>query len=134
PLALDDDKPQQLPAQPLLADPSLGDALPLKDVIGRQRLLKAATVVMAHGTRVQMTGLREFAPVQSLYVRNPDGSLRNQENGRVIRPDRARGFFVRADGARMQPGFQVGIGWDNYRRIFVEPRFREPFLRIFAWT
>jgi len=72
--------------------------------------------------------------VRPLYVRNADGSLANQENGAVIRPDRRSGFFVDAQGEKLQPGFQVGIGWDNYKRIFTEPRFREPFVRIFAWT
>jgi maltose/maltodextrin transport system permease protein len=67
-------------------------------------------------------------------VRNPDGSLKNQETGSVIKPDMHSGFFVDANGEKIQPGFQVGIGWDNYSRIFTEPRFREPFVRIFAWT
>jgi maltose/maltodextrin transport system permease protein len=97
-------------------------------------MLKAVTVVMPDGSKVQMAGLREFAPVQPLYVRNPDGSLRNQETGRTIRPDRRIGYFVDEDGQRLAPGFQVGVGWDNYRRIFTEARFREPFLRIFGWT
>jgi maltose/maltodextrin transport system permease protein len=26
------------------------------------------------------------------------------------------------------------VGWDNYRRIFTDARFQEPFVRIFVWT
>jgi maltose/maltodextrin transport system permease protein len=52
----------------------------------------------------------------------------------VIKPNFKTGFFETAAGEPLQPGFQVGIGWDNYTRIFTEQRFREPFLRIFVWT
>jgi len=134
PLALVDEKPLEVHAQPQEPSVPVGDPLPLKDVIAKQKLLRALIVVMPDGTRVRMAGLREFAPVRPLYVRNADGSLTNQENGSVIKPDMASGFFVDANGERLQPGFQVGIGWSNYQRIFTEPRFREPFVRIFAWT
>ncbi|HEX6707345.1 MAG TPA: maltose ABC transporter permease MalF [Albitalea sp.] len=134
PLALALEKPLEVKAQPLDPGMALGDPLPLKEVIARQNVLKALTIAMPDGSLVRMAGLRAFAPVRPLYVRNPDGSLKNQENGRVIKPDQAIGFFVDADGQRMQPGFQVATGWDNYQRIFTEARFREPFVRIFAWT
>jgi maltose/maltodextrin transport system permease protein len=89
---------------------------------------------MPDGGKVRMAGLREFAPVQPLYVRNSDGSLKNQQTGAVIRPNRATGFYETEAGQALQPGFRVGIGAGNYERIFSEAKFREPFLRIFAWT
>ena len=134
PLALAAEKPLEARAEPQDASVPLGDPLPLKEVIARQRFLNALTVVMPDGTRVRMAGLRQFAPVRPLYLRNPDGSLTNQENGSVIRPNRRSGYFENAGGEKLQPGFQVANGWDNYQHIFTEPRFREPFVRIFVWT
>lgn len=134
PLALAAEKPLEVKAVPQDASVPLGEPLPIKDVIAKQKLLRALTVELPDGSKVRMAGLREFAPVQPLYVRNDDGSLKNQETGAVIRPDMEAGFFVNEAGERMQPGFQVGIGFEHYTRIFTESRFREPFLRIFAWT
>jgi maltose/maltodextrin transport system permease protein len=44
------------------------------------------------------------------------------------------GYFTDANGEKLQPGFQVETGWENYIRIFSEQKFREPFIRIFVWT
>ncbi|HJV62816.1 MAG TPA: maltose ABC transporter permease MalF [Albitalea sp.] len=134
PLALASEKPLEVHAQPQEASVPLGEPLPLKDVIARQKMLKALLVVMPDGHRVRMAGLREFAPVRPLWVRNADGSLTNQEDASVIRPNMKTGFFETASGEKLQPGFQVAAGWENYQRIFTEARFREPFVRIFAWT
>ena len=134
PLALAAEKPLEVKAVAQDASVPLGDPLPLKDVIGKQKFIRALLVVLPDGSRVQMAGLRQFAPVRPLYVRNDDGSLKNQENGSVIRPDMKSGYFVDANGEKLPPGFQVETGWDNYQRIFTEQKFREPFIRIFVWT
>jgi maltose/maltodextrin transport system permease protein len=100
--------------------------VPLKDVIAQPAHAEGVTVTMPDGTRVQMAGLREFAPVQPLYVRNPDGSLRNQENGQVIRPDSPAGFLRRCGRPAAFARLPGRDGWDNYRRIFTEARFASP--------
>ena len=135
PLALEADKPLEVPAQPQDGSTAaLGEPVALKDLIAHQKALKALTVLLPDGARVRMSGLREFAPVQPLYVRQADGSLKNQQNGTLIRPNLKSGFFETEAGEKLQPGFQVPIGLGNYARIFSEQRFREPFLRIFVWT
>ncbi|MBS0435079.1 MAG: maltose ABC transporter permease MalF [Proteobacteria bacterium] len=135
PLALSAERPLEVPAAPEeTAASALGDAVELKTLIGLQKPLKAISVLLPDGTRLRMSSLREFAQVNPLYRRNADGSLTNQQTQAVIRPNFRTGFFETEAGEPLQPGFQVGIGWDNYRRIFTEPKFREPFLRIFVWT
>jgi maltose/maltodextrin transport system permease protein len=135
PLALLNTKPLEVKAEPaeqvsiVLAEP-----VNLKDLIARQKLLKAVTIQTPDGVKLQMTGLREFAPVQPLYKRNPDGSLTNSADGSVVKPNKTSGFFETAAGEKLQPGFQVRVGWDNYKRIFTDTRFQEPFVRIFVWT
>ncbi len=135
PLALAVEKPIEVAAEPeeqvkiALAEPA-----PLKELIAKQIFLKALLVAMPDGGKVRMTALREFAPVKPLYLRNPAGGLKNQESGSIILPNLKTGFYETATGERLQPGFQVNSGWENYRRIFTEPKFREPFFRIFVWT
>lgn len=135
PIALAANRPLEVNAEP---EPAGAAALPepvtLKDLIGHQKALQALIVTLPGGVKVRMAGLREFAAVQPLWITQADGSLKNQENGTVMRPNMKTGYFETAAGEPVQPGFQVGIGWDNYRRIFTEERFREPFVRIFVWT
>jgi maltose/maltodextrin transport system permease protein len=135
PVALSIERPLELRAVPEeSAAVALGEAVPLKALIGLQKPLKALTVVTPLGEKVRMSSLREFAQTNPLYKRNPDGSLTNQQTGDIVKPNFTSGFFETAAGEKLQPGFQVGIGWENYTRIFTEQRFREPFLRIFIWT
>ncbi len=135
PLALAVEKPLEMAAVPEEdVQITLGDAVPLKDLIARQRFLRALLVTLPDGGKVRMTALREFAPVQPLYVRNAAGGLKNQQTDAIILPNLKTGFYETASGERLQPGFQVASGWENYRRIFTEPKFREPFFRIFVWT
>ncbi|WP_421734177.1 ABC transporter permease subunit [Cellulomonas sp.] len=44
------------------------------------------------------------------------------------------GNFVSEDGDRLTPGWRVGVGFDNFTRVFNDPRLTGPFLQITAWT
>jgi maltose/maltodextrin transport system permease protein len=135
PLALKGTEPLELKLEP--ADQvkiALGDPVPLKDVIAKQAQLKALAFVLPDGRKLRMTGLRQFGAVQPLYEKQPDGSLLNKQNGSVLTPNFDSGFYETASGERVQPGFQVGIGFANYVRIFTDRAFQEPFIRIFVWT
>jgi len=106
----------------------------IKELIAVQKSLKAVTVAMPDGGQVRMTGLREFAPSRLLYTKNPDGSLTNNQDHSVIKPNFKTGFFETADGEKVEPGFQTYIGWKHYVQIFTDASLREPFGRIFLWT
>jgi maltose/maltodextrin transport system permease protein len=135
PLALSRNTPLEVAAQALqTSGVALADALPLKDVIALQPRLRELTVKMPDGKAVRMTSLREFAPVEPLYEQRADGTLVNRESGTVLKANKATGFYETAAGERVAPGFRVGIGWDNYARIFTDKAFQEPFIRIFVWT
>ncbi|WP_243294370.1 maltose ABC transporter permease MalF [Geothrix mesophila] len=122
-----------LKAQPA-TEPLPGDEMPLKDLIDQQPFLKGITVAMPDGGQVRMTGLREFAPSRPQYARNPDGSLTNNQDQSILRPNHKTGFYETADGEQVTPGFQVDIGWKNYVQIFTDTSLREPLWRIFIWT
>lgn len=135
PLALKNTSPLELPVQPAAEVPiALGDPVQLREVISRQAALKAITFVLPDGRKIRMTGLRQFGPVQPLYEPQGDGTLRNQQTGDVLTANFETGFYENQRGERVQPGFQVNIGFDNYRRIFTDSAFSEPFVRIFLWT
>jgi maltose/maltodextrin transport system permease protein len=68
------------------------------------------------------------------FARNPDGTLTDTVTGSILRADHATGYWRRADGTRIEPGFRTYVGGQNYRQIFTEPRFFQPFLRVFGWT
>lgn len=135
PFALDPAKPTELKAESAKAAPFVtGEEVTLKEVIANQKSLKNITIRMPDGAEERMTGLREFAPSHTLYTPRPDGSLINNENSGIIKPNFKTGFYETASGEPIQPGFHVRIGWDNYKRILTDTALREPFGRIFLWT
>jgi arabinogalactan oligomer/maltooligosaccharide transport system permease protein len=44
------------------------------------------------------------------------------------------GNFVSQDGQVLTPGWRVGVGFDNFTRVFTDSRLTGPFLQIAAWT
>jgi len=110
------------------------EPLPMKEVIRHRDVLSRIKVRFPDGTLGTMTGLREFAPVQPLYAKGPDGTLVNQKTGEVLRPDSETGFYLTPAGEQVRPGFKVDIGFGNYVRMVTDPEFRGPFIAIFLWT
>jgi maltose/maltodextrin transport system permease protein len=112
----------------------LGEPMPFKDIIAQQNDLKLLTLHLPDGKELRMTSLREFAPVKAAYKGNADGTLTHTVDGSTLKPNFKTGFFENEAGEQKQPGFQVTIGFDHYKRIFTDSKFSEPFLRIFIWT
>ncbi len=133
PLSLAPEKPQVLKATPAPAA-ALGEEMPMRDLIAHQAALKTLSVQMPDGGEVRMTGLREFAPARQQYTLNKDGSLTNNQDQSLLRPNLRTGFYETASGDTVDPGFQVDIGWKHYGYILTDTGAREPFLRIFVWT
>lgn len=44
------------------------------------------------------------------------------------------GFFVADDGSNLSPGFNAGVGFDNYREVLTDSEFIGPFFRVLAWN
>lgn len=133
-LDLDDPTPGSVAAVAAQEDPPGLAPVELRELIRLQPRLRTLTVTMPDGTAVRMSGLRQFGPVQKLYVRNADGSLTNRQDGSVLRPNFDTGFYQNEAGENIPPGFQVNVGAAHYLRIFTDEAFREPFVRIFIWT
>ncbi len=53
--------------------------------------------------------------------------------GTVYAPD-SDGWFVAPDGQRLNVGWRVPVGFDNFSTAFGDSRYAGPFLKILAWT
>ena len=111
-----------------------GDPMDLSDVIANEEHLKKLTLVTPTGSRLGMTGLSDFAATQPLYAAGPAGTLKNLQDGTVLTPNFRTGFYETPSGDPVQPGFQVRIGWENYKAIFSGSKLNGPFMAIFLWT
>ncbi len=48
--------------------------------------------------------------------------------------DSGRGSFVSDSGQRIEPGWKVGVGFENFQRAFTNQDIRGPFLKVTLWT
>lgn len=117
---------------------SLQPALPLRELIQHRDALMGLTLKLPMSTgldELHYLGLREFGPIMRHWRAHADGlGLTRASDGEVFRPNRDIGYFENTQGERLQPGFKVLVGWQNYSRMVVDAEFRGPFLSIFIWT
>jgi maltose/maltodextrin transport system permease protein len=127
--------PLRVPLRAAGADTAdAGEPLTLKDVVALQATLKQVVATLPDGTELRQSSLRRFIAMRPAYTRNADGTLTDSADGAILHADHESGFWLRPDGTRLEPGFRTYIAGQNYRRIFTERRFLQPFLRVFAWT
>jgi maltose/maltodextrin transport system permease protein len=109
--------------------------LDLKSLLRHRDVLQHLVLRLPDGRELRYAGVHEFGELHPVWRASPDGSLTQVESGERYVPDMKTGFFTGTkDGAQLQPGFKVGIGLANYRRLFTDPDFRGPFFAIFGWT
>jgi maltose/maltodextrin transport system permease protein len=92
------------------------------------------TALLPDGGEMRLLSLHRFAVERPAYVRESDGSLRGTRDGNRLTADLDQGWWRRAEGTPVTPGFRATVGIANYRSIFTESRFYQPFARVFAWT
>jgi maltose/maltodextrin transport system permease protein len=105
--------------------------------VARQRLyqpLRNVPFKLPGDILVGKADLEHFIAQKRVWKANPDGSLTNQIDGSVIRPDFREGRFVDQNGEQIGPGFRSFVGLGNYVEIITNPRIQGPFFRIFLWT
>ncbi|WP_395702366.1 maltose ABC transporter permease MalF [Aquabacterium sp.] len=134
PLTLDagDRSPVRLQPVPT-ATPAAPDT-PLRERVRQRDALMNLKLQLPDGTLLSYAGLREYAPFEPLWQAAADGALIRRADRQRFAPNRDSGFFENPQGERLQPGFQVGVGWRNYQRMLFDADFRGPFVSIFVWT
>ena len=84
---------------------------------------------------VKIKSLDEAARYQQRYVYDKgQDAIVDRATGVIYRADRREGAFISAEGQALRPGYQVPVGWRNFRRLFTSPALRGPFIRVFLWT
>lgn len=127
-----DGSPVVLDMQPVPAPPA--ETVPMRDVVKFRNQLGAITARLPDGSEVQSSGLRSFAKITAVYQRQDDGTLLNVADGTKLTPDDTVGFYRNEAGETVAPGWRVGVGFDNFRRVLFSDGIREPMLQIFLWT
>ena len=133
-LKLKGDKPGTATMSALPADQALAPALSTRDVLTHRDALAALKLAMPDQRVLVYTGVHEFGPSAAVWRANPDDSLTRLDDDRTYIPNNAEGFYIAADGDRLQPGYKVTVGFANYARMLADKEFRGPFLSIFVWT
>jgi maltose/maltodextrin transport system permease protein len=134
PLRFKGDKAETATMSTLPADQALAPALSTRDVLSHRDALKALKLELPDHRVLVYTGVHEFGPSAAVWRANADESLTRLDDNKTYAPDGVAGFYVAADGERLQPGYKVAVGFANYARMLADKEFRGPFLSIFVWT
>ena len=124
----------RLPLRDEPADAPAAPAADLRELTAQVPALRRVTALLPDGAEMRLLSLRRFAVERPAYVLEADGALRATRDGARLVADHDAGWWRRADGTPVTPGFRATVGIANYRSIFTEARFYQPFARVFAWT
>jgi maltose/maltodextrin transport system permease protein len=133
-LALDPGAPSPQQASLQAAALPASPALTLRELVPLLPALRTLALRTPTGEVLTLASLRDFAQLRPLYQAAEGGAVRDTLSGTLYAPDAATGFFTSAEGARLSPGFRVGVGLAHYAQLFSDDKFREPFAGIFLWT
>jgi maltose/maltodextrin transport system permease protein len=117
----------------------LNEALTIQERIQNRDALAKIRLKLPNGTVLRYAGLREFSTHNPLFEASTEagklgGSIIETRSKKVFTPNQATGYFEASDGEKLQPGYRVGVGADNYVRLFSDADIRGPFISIFIWT
>lgn len=114
---------------------------PLKAITQNRTKLQAIKVLLPSEQIVTMSSLRQFAEQKTRYTFDEQNQiLTNNESGERYKPNDDIGFFQPIDeqgnftGNRLEPGYTVSVGWQNFVKILTDDGVQEPFIKIFIWT
>ena len=76
---------------------------------------------------VELQPTLRYDAAKNQFVRISDG---------VVFKDNGRGSFVSTVNAKdeLEPGWKTFIGFHNFGKLFTDPLYRTPFLKILVWT
>lgn len=127
--------------EPTATTDIVGEKAPLKTVIAHRALLGELTLRLPNDDEIRMSGLRQFAAITPLYTRQSDQiTLHNNRTGELLKPNQELGFYQVVNeqgefvGETISPGFIVGVGTQNFERVWQDEGIKAPFISIFIWT
>ena len=85
-----------------------------------------------------LTNSRAARSVQRFVYDPETNTLLDRQTDTVYSADDSNGTFVANKGsgqeATLEPGYQVNVGLDNFRRFIESPALRGPLTQVFVWT
>jgi len=109
------------------------ETLAVKDVLKNRKTLQLLSVQVPTGGALTMDGLRTFASSTPFYTLEKDSVLVGADGTRLT-PNHVEGFYQNEAGDLVTPGWPVGIGFANFKRVLFADGIRQPMLQIFLWT
>ncbi|OOH89023.1 maltose ABC transporter permease MalF [Pasteurellaceae bacterium 15-036681] len=114
---------------------------PLKTITQNRQQLQTINVQLPSQENLTMSSLRQFSQQSHRYQFDDESQiLTNKENGERYKPNDDIGFFQQIDeqgnfiSKRLEPGYTVTIGWQNFTKILTDEGVQKPFIQIFIWT
>ncbi|MGY4675051.1 maltose ABC transporter permease MalF [Ursidibacter arcticus] len=114
---------------------------PLKTITQNRQQLQTVNAILPNDEMLTMSSLRQFSQQSHRFSFDSDSQiLTNNETGERYKPNDDIGFFQQIDeqgnfsGKRLEPGYTVGIGWQNFVKILTDEGVQKPFIQIFIWT
>ncbi|NLY91682.1 MAG: maltose ABC transporter permease MalF [Firmicutes bacterium] len=85
------------------------------------------------GLRLKMRSPNEFAYFTRRYQYDPGRDVLTDLETQTdyVAVD---GNFVAHNGESLDVGYKTVVGWRNFRNLFTDRRYFDPFLRVFLWT
>ncbi|MDU8923632.1 maltose ABC transporter permease MalF [Pasteurellaceae bacterium LIM206] len=116
-------------------------AAPLKVITQNRTALQKLKLILPDSNELTMSSLRQFSEQRPRYSYDDGtGNLRNNETGKLYRPNNEIGYFQQVDQdgnwltETIEPGYTVTTGFTNFVRIFTDEGIQKPFVQIFIWT
>lgn len=138
-LTVADDEAKNLNAVGVPAQ--IGDYVPLSRGDAARSLSKFADGttwgVAPHVVEMSRSKFGVAVELEPRYVYDASlDTITDKQTGVNYIADDTRGFFVNSDNTdeRIPVGYQVGIGFDNFRRFLVSPALRGPIVSILIWN
>ena len=63
-----------------------------------------------------------------------DRHVHERRDRRRLPRQRPRLVCDHRPGETLEQGWRVGVGFDNFKKIFTDPLVRDPFISVFLWT
>ncbi|WGE63344.1 maltose ABC transporter permease MalF [Actinobacillus equuli subsp. haemolyticus] len=118
-----------------------GNIAPLKAITQNRQNLQSVKLVLPTEQKLTMSSLRQFAEQKARYTYDENREiLTNNETQERYKANDEIGFFQKVDAqnnfidSRLEPGYTVTTGWNNFIKILTDDGVQEPFIKIFIWT
>lgn len=114
---------------------------PLKTITQNRQQLQTVNAILPSEEMLTMSSLRQFSQQSHRFSFDTESQiLTNNETKERYKPNDDVGFFEQIDergnftGKRVEPGYTVAIGWQNFVKILTDEGVQKPFIQIFIWT